>query len=54
MHRLYDVPGTWRERAATITARSLPCGHFVPEEAPRETVAALTAFLQEVPAWAVD
>ena len=51
MHRLYDVPATWRERAHVITTRSLPCGHFVPEEAPRETVEALTAFLEEVPAW---
>ena len=52
MHRLYDVPATWRDRAREITARSLPCGHFVPEEAPRETVALLSAFLEEVPAWA--
>jgi haloacetate dehalogenase len=51
MHRLYDVPATWRERARAITARSLPCGHFVPEEAPRETVEVLTAFLEEAPAW---
>ena len=52
MHRLYDVPATWRGRARQITARSLPCGHFVPEEAPKETVALLSAFLEEVPAWA--
>lgn len=51
MHRLYDVPGTWRERAEAITARALPCGHFVAEEAPRETLALLTTFLAEVPAW---
>jgi haloacetate dehalogenase len=51
MHRLYDVPATWRERAGDITALSLPCGHFVPEEAPRETVAALVAFLGEVRPW---
>lgn len=49
MHRLYDVPATWRERARSITAHSVPCGHFVPEEAPRETLAALSAFLEEVP-----
>ena len=52
MHRLYDVPETWRDRAREVTARSLPCGHFVAEEAPEETVASLLAFLEEVPAWA--
>jgi len=51
MHRLYDVPATWRGRAGTITARSLRCGHFVPEEAPKETVEVLTAFLEGVPSW---
>jgi haloacetate dehalogenase len=51
MHRLYDVPATWRERARAVASRSLPCGHFVPEEAPEETVAVLSAFLEEVPAW---
>lgn len=51
MHRLYDVPGTWHACADTITARSLPCGHFVPEEAPDETAALLTDFLATVTAW---
>ena len=52
MHRLYDVPATWRDRAGQVTARSLPCGHFVPEEAPGETVASIIAFLEGVPTWA--
>lgn len=51
MHRLYDVPDTWRDRAGDVTARPVDCGHFVPEEKPAETVAALTEFLAGVPAW---
>lgn len=34
MQRLYDVPATWRDRANTVTARALPCGHWMPEEVP--------------------
>ena len=26
--------------------RALPCGHFIPEEAPRETLAEIEAFLR--------
>jgi haloacetate dehalogenase len=44
MHRLYDVPATWRERAEDVRACALPCGHFLPEEAPAATAAALEAF----------
>jgi haloacetate dehalogenase len=44
MHRLYDVLGTWRPVAADVRGRPLPCGHFLPEEAPEETRAALEAF----------
>ena len=42
--RSYDVLGVWRERAATVQGRALPCGHFLPEEAPAETLRALTDF----------
>jgi haloacetate dehalogenase len=52
MHRLYDVPATWRDRAREVTAHSLPCGHFVPEEAPLETEVLLSEFLFGVPEWA--
>ena len=47
MQRLYDVPGTWRDRARQVSARSIPGGHFVPEESPIETLAAVTAFLEQ-------
>lgn len=42
--RAYDVLATWRERAAKVEGRALPCGHFLPEEAPDETYRALAAF----------
>lgn len=45
VHRMYDVLATWRERAANVSGRALPGGHFLPEEAPEETSAELKAFL---------
>ena len=45
MHTLFDVPATWREKAADVRGRALPCGHFIPEEAPDELLAELRPFL---------
>ena len=45
MERLFDVLACWRERAVDVRGRALPCGHFLPEEAPEETAAALLEFL---------
>lgn len=42
--RAYDVLAAWRERASDVRGRALPCGHFLPEEAPEETLAELTRF----------
>jgi haloacetate dehalogenase len=44
--RLYDVMKIWREHAADVTGKALPAGHFLPEEVPEETLAALLAFLR--------
>jgi haloacetate dehalogenase len=44
--RLYDPLAIWREKAVDVQGRALPCGHFLPEEAPAETLAALTDFLR--------
>lgn len=46
MDALFDVLACWRERAADVRGRALPCGHFLPEEAPEETTAALLEFLR--------
>jgi len=49
MERLYDVLGSWRDTAADVRGRSLPCGHFLPEEAPEETAGELAAFFAAMP-----
>jgi haloacetate dehalogenase len=41
----YDVVGEWREWADDVRGHALPCGHFLPEEAPAETASALREFL---------
>jgi haloacetate dehalogenase len=45
MHALYDVLATWRERASDVRGRSLPGGHWLPEELPEQVLAELSAFL---------
>ncbi len=35
----------WERWATDVTGEALPCGHFLPEEAPQRTAAALRAFL---------
>jgi len=44
MQKNYDVLATWREKARDVRGEALPCGHFLPEEAPQETFRALNAF----------
>ncbi len=45
MHQLFDVLATWREKADSVNGRPLPCGHFIPEEAPDELLVELLPFL---------
>ena len=43
---MFDVIATWQARAAMkVTGKALPGRHFLPEEAPEHTLAALQAFL---------
>lgn len=43
--RRFDVIGSWREKAAgEVVGEAFDCGHFLPEEAPDETVRALAEF----------
>ncbi len=44
--KLYDPLPIWREKALDVRGEALPCGHFLPEEAPAETLAALSTFLR--------
>ncbi|MBA3269723.1 MAG: alpha/beta hydrolase [Acidobacteria bacterium] len=46
MGRLYDVLSIWRERAATVSGRSIPAGHNLQEDAPDVVAAELLAFLK--------
>ena len=41
----YDVLGVWRTYADDVQGEALDCGHFLPEEAPGATTAALLGFL---------
>jgi haloacetate dehalogenase len=45
MDPLYDVLATWRERASDVRGRSLPGGHWLPEQLPDELTAELLPFL---------
>ncbi len=44
--RRYDVLAAWRRRAQDVRGEAVPSGHFLPEEAPAATLAALQAFFQ--------
>jgi haloacetate dehalogenase len=46
MHTLFDVLGTWKEKATDVRGHPVPCGHFIPEEAPERLLADLQAFLR--------
>lgn len=47
VNRLFKPLELWQARcSATVTGRLLPAGHFIPEERPAETVAALKNFLR--------
>lgn len=45
MGRMYDVLAAWQEVAADVRGVAVDSGHFVAEEAPDETRAAISAFL---------
>jgi haloacetate dehalogenase len=46
---LFDCLADWREVAHDVTGRALDCGHFVPEEAPQETLAEIERFIERHP-----
>jgi haloacetate dehalogenase len=43
---MFDCLADWRAVAEDVRGESLDCGHFVPEEQPQPTLAALQRFLQ--------
>jgi haloacetate dehalogenase len=44
--RCFDVPALWRAAADDFTGRSLPCGHYIAEEAPEALLAQAFAFFR--------
>lgn len=40
----FDMLAVWRDRAKQVEGQGLPCGHYLPEEAPEETLRHLTSF----------
>ena len=43
--REFDCLADWREVARDVRGRALACGHFIPEEVPRELIRELRGFL---------
>jgi haloacetate dehalogenase len=43
----FDVLALWRDRAAQVTGKALPCGHYIAEEAPHALLAEAIPFLKE-------
>ena len=41
----FDCLATWRKVARNVTGQAIDCGHFIPDEAPVETLAAIREFL---------
>jgi haloacetate dehalogenase len=46
---LFDCLADWREVATDVRGRALQCGHFIPEEKPKELLAELRRFLRQNP-----
>ena len=43
---LFNCLSDWREVASDVRGRALPCGHFIPEEKPKELLVELRRFLK--------
>ena len=43
----YKVIDVWKEYATNVKGKGLPCGHYIPEESPGETLKVLLEFLNE-------
>jgi haloacetate dehalogenase len=48
LEQWYDTLAVWRDWATDVRGCSLPCGHYLPEEAPDETLSALREFFTDI------
>lgn len=46
IEKFFDCLADWRQVAKNVTGRALACGHFLPEEAPGETLREIGRFLR--------
>ncbi|MDN5855168.1 MAG: alpha/beta hydrolase, partial [Actinomycetia bacterium] len=46
--RSFDVTQTWREYASHVDGHAIDADHYLPEENPDDTVAALRSFWEQV------
>lgn len=44
--KTYDVLQTWRDKAVNVQGGTLPCGHYLAEEAPDDTIRAMLGFFR--------
>ena len=42
----FDVPALWAAQCREVSASAVPCGHYIPEEAPSELLAEVQAFFR--------
>lgn len=47
MAKTFDIPAAWRKRCTDVHLASLPAGHFLIDQFPRETAQILSRFLAE-------
>lgn len=47
VHRCFDPLAEWRRVADDVRGHALPCGHYIPEEAPERLLADVLPFLAE-------
>jgi haloacetate dehalogenase len=48
IEKCFEPLDEWRQVARDVSGRSLPCRHYIPEEAPDELVAEMLAFFEAV------
>lgn len=47
MDKLYNVLETWKERAINVSGKSLPCGHWMPEQLPEHLYEEVHRFMTQ-------